>query len=76
MKRKKKRVKNYMAIRIVNSITNKEEEFETERLTIVIGKVEYRIDKIDVEGLRIFKYDMVDIGIVIMPVVSNVIQIK
>ena len=76
MKRKKKRVKNYMVIRIVNPTTNKEEEFETERLTIVIGKVEYRIDKIDVQGLRIFKYDMVDIGIVIMPVVSNVIQIK
>ena len=76
MKRKKKRVKNYMVIRILNSITNKEEEFETERLTIVIGKVEYRIDKSVLGSLRIFKYGMVDIGIVIMPVVSNVIQIK
>ena len=76
MKRKNKRVKNYIEISFLNSTTNKDEVFRTERLTIAIGRTLYRMDKTALGSLRINKYSGFDTGFVVIPVVSNVIEIK
>jgi len=76
MKRKKKRAKNYIGIEILNPSTNEYEKFETEMVRIVVGRNVYRINKTALGSLRINKMGERDLGFMILPVVSNVIEIK
>ena len=77
MKRKKKRVKNYIGVEILkDDNTHTYEKFETERVQIVVGHNVYRIDKTALGSLRINKSSEFCLPFVIMPIVSNVIEIK